>query len=68
MDTKKVLTIPDAIQYQQDEYGRVVYGRDSLYSLARSGRVPVIRNGARKLLFPVSTIDKLMQGSSEEVN
>lgn len=45
----------------------VAFGRNALYALARSGRVPVIRNGTRKLLFPASTIDRLMQGSTEEV-
>ena len=67
MNNPKALTVPQAIEYQRNEYGHVAFGRDSLYALARSGRIPTIRNGARKLLFPLSAIDKLMQGSTEEV-
>ena len=63
----QVLAIPEAIRYQKEHYGCVAYGRDALYALAHSGRVAVIRNGTRKLLFPASTIDRLMQGSTGEV-
>lgn len=67
LEGKQALAIPEAIQYQKEKYGCVAFGRDALYALAHSGRVPVIRNGTRKLLFPVSTIDRLMQGSAEGV-
>lgn len=67
LEGKQALAIPEAIQYQKEKYGCVAFGRDALYALAHSGRVPVIRNGTRKLLFPASTIDRLMQGSTEEV-
>lgn len=67
LDGKKALAVPEAIEYQKERYGCVAFGRDALYALARSGRVRVIRNGTRKLLFPASTIDALMQGNSEEV-
>lgn len=68
IETKKALTVPEAIQYQKQEYGCLAYGRDALYSLARAGQIPVIRKGRRKLLFPRSTIDQLMSGSIEGVN
>ena len=60
---KKVLSIPQAIEYQRAHYGCVAYGRDALYAVARSGKVPIIRNGERRIFFPVGSIDRLMQGS-----
>ena len=62
MTRVQVLSVQEAINYQRDMYGRVAYGRDFLYRLAKSGTVPVIWVGKRKLLIPISTIDTLMRG------
>lgn len=57
-----IMTVPEAISYQRDVYGRVVFGRDALYAVARAGRVPVVRVGQHRLLFPKATIDRLLSG------
>lgn len=56
---KRLLTATEAVTYQRDVYGRVAYGRATLYAMARSGEVDVIRNGNRTL-FPVRVLDKLL--------
>ena len=57
-----IMTVSEAIGYQRDVYGRVVFGRDALYAVARAGRVPVVRVGQHRLLFPRTTIDRLLSG------
>ena len=67
MDSKKLLTIPQAIEYQRREYGHVAYGRDSLYALAKSGAVLVVKVGERKLFFPTAALDRLLTGEAGAV-
>lgn len=59
---KILLTVAEAIAYQRDVYGQVAFGRDALYAIAKAERVPTVRNGRRKTLFPIASIDQLMQG------
>lgn len=58
--TKRLLTVVEAVDYQRDIYGRVAYGRAALYALAHSGSLKVIKNGKRKILFPIRTLDHLL--------
>lgn len=57
-----ILTIPEALRYQKELYGRIVFGRDALYAVARAGRVPVVRVGQHRILFPRTSIDLLLSG------
>lgn len=59
---KKVFTVAEAIEYQKQEYGRVVYGRDALYAIARQPIVPIIRVGKGRIFFPRSSLDILLNG------
>lgn len=58
--TKKLLTVTEAVEYQRDVYGTVAFGRAALYALAHSGTLTVIKNGKRKILFPLRTLDQLL--------
>lgn len=62
-----LLSVKEAIEYQQHAYGRVVFGRDYLYRVAKSGLVPVVCNGRRRYLFPKATIDQMMTGGYRSV-
>lgn len=55
-DSKKLFSIADAAHYLEG-----AIGRDTLYAIARSGRVPVVRYGS-KILFPRSTLDLIASG------
>lgn len=59
---KKVFTVAEAIEYQKQEYGRVVYGRDALYAIAQQPIVRIIRVGKRRIFFPRSSLDILLNG------
>lgn len=59
---KKVFTVAEAIEYQKQEYGRVVYGRDALYAIARQPIVRIIRVGKGRIFFPRSSLDILLNG------
>lgn len=59
---RRLMTVHEAVEYQRRTYGHVAFGRDALYAIARTEKVPVIKNGKRKVLFPVSSIDALMTG------
>lgn len=63
----ELLTIKQAIELQRNRYGRVVYGRDYLYRVARSGLVPVVCNGRRRILFPQTTIDQMLSGQYRSI-
>ena len=58
--TRRLLNVAEAVDYQRDVYGRVAYGRAALYALAHSGSLHVIKNGKRKILFPIRTLDWLL--------
>jgi hypothetical protein len=63
-----LLTVPEAITYQREQYGHVCFGRDALYAIARSGKVKIVKYRNRKLLFPRTTIDLLMKGEVRGIN
>lgn len=66
MSQKKMLSVQDAVQYQRDEYGRVVYGRDALRAAVRGNLLPVVRVGVRRVYIPASALDRLLQGRGGE--
>lgn len=59
---KLILTVQEALAYQKLTYGRVVFGRDALYKMAKLDQIKTIKYGSRKLLIPAKTIDELMEG------
>lgn len=59
---KSILTVQEALVYQKSTYGRVVFGRDALYKMAKLDQIKTIKYGKRKLLIPTKTIDNLMEG------
>jgi excisionase family DNA binding protein len=54
---KKLFTIHEATAYLEH-----AIGRDTLYAIARSGRVPVVKYGNKKL-FPRSSLDLIASGT-----
>ena len=58
----RLLTVHEAMDYQRENCGRIPFGRDALYSIAHRRLVPVVMVGARKVLFPPSSIDLLLSG------
>ena len=52
----------EALQWQISKFGRVIFGIDSLYAVARTGKVPVVRVGEKKIFFPESSLERLMSG------
>jgi excisionase family DNA binding protein len=56
-DTKKLFNVSEAALYLEG-----AIGRDTLYAIARSGRVPVVRYGSKKL-FPRSSLDQIASGT-----
>lgn len=59
---KRVFTVAEAIQFQKQEWGKVVFGRDALYAIARRRTVPVIRVGKGRLFFPRTSLEMLLNG------
>ena len=62
---KRVMTVAEAIQYQKEVWGRVVFGRDALYAIARTKTVPVVRVGKGRMYFPRTSIEALLNGNQE---
>jgi excisionase family DNA binding protein len=56
-DGKKLFTVKEATAYLES-----AVGRDTLYAIARSGRVPVVKYGSKKL-FPRSSLDLIASGT-----
>ena len=54
---KKLFTVKEASTYLEQ-----AVGRDTLYAIARSGRVPVVKYGSKKL-FPRSSLDLIASGT-----
>jgi excisionase family DNA binding protein len=54
---KKLFTVKEATAYLEN-----AIGRDCLYAIARSGRVPVVKYGSKKL-FPRSSLDLIASGT-----
>lgn len=59
----KIFTVPEAIEFQLVEYGRVVLGRDALYASVRSGRLPAVRTGSRRIFIPKKRLVELLEGT-----
>ena len=58
MTEKLVLSVPEAAS-------RLGIGRNSAYEAVRRGEIPTIRIGKR-ILVPVSALDRLLDGASEQ--
>jgi hypothetical protein len=52
----------EALKWQKARFGRVIFGIDSLYAIARNKSVPVVWVGTKKMFFPESSLEKLMAG------
>ncbi len=61
VNSNALITVTQALAYQAEQYGRVVYGRDALYAAARDGRLPVVRHGARRLYIPLKDLQALLR-------
>ena len=57
-----LISVSEALDYQREKIGKVVFGRDLLYSLVRNKRISTVRPGKRKILIPTVMIDKLLSG------
>jgi hypothetical protein len=60
----KLLNPREAVAWQREHQGRVIFGLDSLYAIARQGTVPVVKVGNHKIFFPVSSLEKLLAGNA----
>ena len=58
----RLFAVREAVVYQFENCGRIPFGREVLYSIAHRRLVPVVMVGARKVLFPPSSIDLLLSG------
>jgi hypothetical protein len=58
----KLYSPRESVQWQKDRQGRVIFGLDLMYAIAREGKIPVVRVGEKKIFFPVSSLEKLMSG------
>ncbi len=56
--TRLTVTMPEAAKL-------LGIGRNTAYEAARRGEIPIVRIGKR-LLVPVSALDRLLDGSSEK--
>ena len=54
---KKLFTVKEASTYLEQ-----AVGRETLYAIARSGRVSVVKYGSKKL-FPRSSLDLIASGT-----
>lgn len=59
--SRKLLTVAEAIDYQISEHGRAVYKRDALYAAVRSGNLPAVRHGVRRLYISVAALEHLLR-------
>lgn len=59
---KTVFTVLEAVKYQRENCDRVIFSRDALYALARSGEVPVVKSGTR-IYFPRRVLEGLLDGT-----
>lgn len=57
-----LLNARESVLWQREKFGRVIFGIDSLYAVARTGKIPVVRVGEKKLFFPISSLEKLLSG------
>jgi hypothetical protein len=57
-----LLNARESVAWQKEKFGRVIFGIDSLYAVARTSKIPVVRVGEKKIFFPVSSLEKLMSG------
>lgn len=60
LNLEALITVPQAIEYQTEQYGRAIYKRDALYAAARDGRLPVVRHGKRRLYIPLKNLLALL--------
>jgi hypothetical protein len=58
----KLYSPRESVKWQKDHQGRVIFGLDSMYAIARAGKIPVVRVGNHKIFFPESSLEKLMSG------
>jgi hypothetical protein len=60
----KLYSPRESVQWQKERQGRVIFGLDLMYAIAREGRVPVVRVGNHKIFFPELSLEKLMSGEA----
>ena len=58
----KLYSPRESVQWQKTHQGRVIFGLDSMYAIARTNKVPVVRVGNHKIYFPESSLERLMSG------
>lgn len=62
--SKALLSVPEAIRFQVEEYGRAVYKRHALYAAAHGGRLPVVWHGERRLYIKTAGLRALIMQES----
>ena len=61
----KLFSAREALEWQKQRQGRVIFGLEMMYAIAREGKVPVVWVGSRKLFFPETSLEKLLSGQAE---